>query len=501
VTNVMRHRLKHSQSMDARTVDLQNLMLCSDPTRAMSKSYKVLDKLGSGGFGSVFRAELLKSNEIRAIKQVSKSDVKDDMDFIYAELETMLRVDHPHVVRLYEYFEDPGFIYLITELCQGGNYSDMDRTNTSEVKMLFRDLILAVAYFHDRGIAHRDLKFENCLIHQEPNHRKVGKVIDFGLAAMKRPGDTSAKWLNATLGTRYFIAPEVINRKITYGVNCDTWSVGVMLYIILTDEHPCVQCANRLDQRAFFSYVLSGRIRKAPLEDANVSKDASDLIMKLLRKDPDSRISMKDAVKHPWLCPGGTLSKSWRSESHLNDTESSRDHKVTCRLCKFGTLNRFEQAILTISAHQAAAKQVDDLRDIFMELDKSNEGSLTREEIKAGLETAGRHMTDSQLDEVFTSVDADRTGRIQYTEWLAATMEPARLTSDELIKKVFHFFDIDGAGKVNRHDLTQVLGTDDLVTKVLSQFDVSGDDSLSFDEFKQMMQDFSRRLCEESPAS
>jgi len=198
-------------------------------------------------------------------------------------------------------------------------------------------------------------------------------------------------------------------------------------------------------------------------------------------------------------------SNSWKvtsfGKSNIAKSDADRDGKVTSRLCKFGTLSLFEKVILTISAHEALSQEVESLTTKFMELDKAGNGSLTRDEVKAGLEAAGQQMTDSHLDAVFESVDANGSGQIQYTEWLAATMQPSLVRSDDLIKKVFAFLDLDGKGFIDRDELTKVLGQEDLVVEVLKNFDTSGDGMISLEEFGQVMHKLSRRLSEEVLAS
>jgi len=236
-----------------------------------------------------------------------------------------------------------------------------------------------------------------------------------------------------------------------------------------------------------------------------VSAEATDLIQKLLDKDPTKRITMLHALRHPWLKKVSEISNSWKvtsfGKSNIAKSDADRDGKVTSRLCKFGTLSLFEKVILTISAHEALSQEVESLTTKFMELDKAGNGSLTRDEVKAGLEAAGQQMTDSHLDAVFESVDANGSGQIQYTEWLAATMQPSLVRSDDLIKKVFAFLDLDGKGFIDRDELTKVLGQEDLVVEVLKNFDTSGDGMISLEEFGQVMQKLSRRLSEEVLAS
>jgi len=187
----------------AKGVHLKSLLLRPDASRPIHKSYQLLEEIGSGAFSRVFRAKCIAADDVRAVKQVPKSGVAD-LDCLYAELEIMVHLDHPNVARFYEFFEDGDTMHLVTELCLGGDFSELDRRQDSpeEIKFLFRDVFMAVSYCHDLGIVHRDLKFENCMLQKLPNQRRVAKVIDFGLAKVRRADDKVGHWLNEQTGTR-----------------------------------------------------------------------------------------------------------------------------------------------------------------------------------------------------------------------------------------------------------------------------------------------------------
>eukprot|EP00928_Gymnodinium_smaydae_P012938 TRINITY_DN14722_c0_g3_i1.p1 TRINITY_DN14722_c0_g3~~TRINITY_DN14722_c0_g3_i1.p1 ORF type:complete len:562 (+),score=135.29 TRINITY_DN14722_c0_g3_i1:44-1729(+) len=506
VSNAVRLRLSSgvpkTPKSDGSELDFRHLLLAPDPSREIAKSYKNFQQVGVGGFGSVWKAQSLNTNEWFAVKQVPKTKVAEDMEFVSAELEAMIKLDHPNVVKFNEYFEDSRLLYIVTELCVGGDFSDLNHgiDEPKEIKQLFKDAVRAVSYCHDLGVAHRDLKFENCLINKVPGQRRVGKVIDFGLSAIQRPGD-KGQWLNEQLGTRYFVAPEVVDSRIDYGVKCDCWSLGVMLYIILTDEHPIASDANRLDTIQLFRRILAKPVREDPLEDAEVETTARDLIMKLLRKDPEARLSAKEALNHPWMLEKGKKGHSWASATmrkSSNTSEKSGDSplkgSVLERMSGFGNYSRFEKALLTIVAHQSHCHEVEDLREAFSELDINNTGSLTLDEIRAGLVKSGKLVKEDDLTQLFESLDLDGTGKISYTEWLAATMKPAMLQTDRAMRQVFDFLDIDRTGKVNRCDLVQVLGNDAEALRAIKEADLTGDGCLSFDEFQVMMKKLSTRM-------
>merc|ERR1719512_235359 len=156
------------------------------------------------------------------------------------------------------------------ELCDGGDFHSLFKSKTPhlELQFLFRDVFLAVSYCHAGGICHRDMKLENCLMCKGPK-RRIAKVIDFGLAAIHRSGQDK-RWMEELLGTKYFVAPEVIDEWTRYGFECDLWSVGVMLYIVLTNEHPFAAKASKLSQHRLFKAIQVAPLRKKPLKERKV---------------------------------------------------------------------------------------------------------------------------------------------------------------------------------------------------------------------------------------
>jgi len=472
------------------------MLLRSSSDRPIDACYEFFGRLGHGGFGSVFRARSLQTGEERAVKEIPLSGIQDDMDFVHAELEALIRLNHPNVVKLYEFFEGAQVLYLVTEICTEGDFSALNNgiNDPLEITLLFRDLMLAVAYCHDHGIAHRDLKFSNCLLQKAPGLRRVTKVIDFGLAAIRRPEDEADGWLSELLGSELFVAPEVIEGDRHYGVKCDCWSVGVMLYVVLTQEHPFAADEAASEPRKLFRAIVKGRMRKRPLDVSVVDGAARDLILKLLVKDPEARLDARSVLDHDWLRPALDRA-TWRSSSQADMNELSlwtfsalrKQHPLTkqmlSRMLAFPNYTRFERALLTLVAHYAKSKDVEDLRSAFEELNTSKSGSLSKEEIQEGIKTCGFQLRDEEVDDIFKSLDAERTGKIHYTKWLSATVRPSLLSSAKMMDQVYTFFDPAQNGKASKDELCQLLGCDATV-----------DECPNETEFKALMNQVAKNL-------
>jgi calcium-dependent protein kinase len=162
------------------------------------------------------------------------------MEKFTSEINIMIKMDHPNIIKLYEVYEDKRYIHLIMELSTGGELFDriMDRIMSKslytekEAASLFKQLMSAICYCHSQGICHRDLKPENLLL-GSPAEDAPLKVIDFGLSKIFTSHNHK---MTTKVGTAYYVSPEVLSGD--YDEKCDIWSSGVILYILLTGEPP-----------------------------------------------------------------------------------------------------------------------------------------------------------------------------------------------------------------------------------------------------------------------
>mmetsp|Transcript_75294 Transcript_75294/g.156853 ORF Transcript_75294/g.156853 Transcript_75294/m.156853 type:complete len:580 (+) Transcript_75294:131-1870(+) len=447
------HNSDHHEPMDIHT-----LLVRPDPSRSLRKSYRTVSQLGKGGFGSVYRVEYLPTGEERAIKMMPKPQDPTERERVLTEVQLLITLDHPSIEKFYELFEDAKVICLVTELCLGGNMGELNPQydSTEEIRKLFHDVVAAVSYCHSQGVVHRDLKFENVLLTRpEPDQRRMAKVIDFGLSSLRpESGRGGDRWMDEAVGTVYFIAPEVIRTdgawRSKYGPKCDMWSIGVMLYIVYTDQHPFAKSAMRASQ--ILKKIRGQEMRLEPLQGAHVPKDVKDLTAKLLQKDPATRLSGREALRHAYF--RGPLSP--RLAARGATCEEIRS--IFSRVCSFSRFSRFEKALMTIVAHDARSREIEDLRLAFECLDVDGAGWLSRDGIVRALTSKGLQLSKADLDATFEALDPDGDDKIMYTDWLAATIEPSLLTKERALKEMFDFFDIHGNGQVSRSDLIEVLG-------------------------------------------
>lgn len=199
------------------------------------------------------------------------------------------------MIKLYEYFEDETNVYLVTELCEGGELFDRivknEYFNEQLAAKTFKMILLALNYCHSQNIVHRDLKPENFLYSSQDENSDL-KIIDFGLSKILAQGKLQR--MKSRAGTPYYISPEVLTGN--YDVSCDMWSAGCMLYILLCGYPPFYGD----DNQEILQMVQKGVFDFDGEEWDNVSSEAKDLIKKLITK-PERRLTAQEALQHKWI--------------------------------------------------------------------------------------------------------------------------------------------------------------------------------------------------------
>ncbi|XP_021463331.2 serine/threonine-protein kinase ULK3 isoform X3 [Oncorhynchus mykiss] len=255
-------------------------------------NFILTERLGSGTYATVYKAYRKGDNrEVVAVKVVGKKTLnKVSMENLLTEIEILKTVRHPHIVQLKDFQWDSENIYLILEWCSGGDLSRFihsRRLLPERVARLFlQQIACALQFLHNHNISHLDLKPQNILL-----NGSVLKLADFGFASYMSPWDEQS----ALRGSPLYMAPEMVCRR-QYDSRVDLWSVGVILYETLFGRAPF---ASR-------SYAeLEEKIRSdKPIElpaGARVSRNCRDLLLRLLDRDPDTRLTFTQFFSHPWV--------------------------------------------------------------------------------------------------------------------------------------------------------------------------------------------------------
>lgn len=460
----------------------------------IDEMYDISINLGKGTFGTVERCTHRKTKMLRAIKTIPKKKVYHE-DRIANEVEVMRILEHPHIVKLYEAFEDDKCIYIAMELCNGGELLDkvmiLKGGGLSEkaAATVMQQVTSAVYYMHQQLVCHRDLKPENFLLTYEVEDVANAhiKVIDFGFSTRFTPGG----FMSTRACTNNYVAPEVLNGKYTEA--CDIWSLGVVIYVLLSGQKPFWgdDEAQMLDKVARCAYNFDD-----PPCWTSTSNDAKDIIRRILVLESADRLTAVKMLEHAWIAQLAPRASMDRLQP-----------EVMAQLRAFDTLGKFKRAAMTALAQQLHEDSINELAGVFQALDEDGDGSLSIAEMKRGLKQVGVQVSE-EVPQLLPHVDSDGSGMVEYTEFLAATItEKKHLQEDGACRAAFQVFDEDNNGKITKDEMAKLLscnraaslvelsGSDRTdIEQAVAEADIDGDGQLDFREFQALLQSACARL-------
>ncbi|KAF7477281.1 Hypothetical predicted protein [Marmota monax] len=276
------------------------------------KYYELYETIGTGGFAKVKLACHILTGEMVAIKIMDKNALGSDLPRVKTEIDALKNLRHQHICQLYHVLETANKIFIVLEYCPGGELFDyiisQDRLSEEETRVVFRQIVSAVAYVHSQGYAHRDLKPENLLF--DENHKL--KLIDFGLCA--KPKGNKDYHLQTCCGSLAYAAPELIQGKSYLGSEADVWSMGILLYVLMCGFLPF----DDDNVMALYKKIMRGKYDVPKW----LSPSSILLLQQMLQVDPKKRISMKNLLNHPWIMQDYNCPVEWQSKNpfiHLDD--------------------------------------------------------------------------------------------------------------------------------------------------------------------------------------
>ncbi|KAJ6246203.1 serine/threonine-protein kinase 17 [Anaeramoeba flamelloides] len=272
-------------------------------TRQFLKNYSIRKKLGEGTFSTVWCAAEKKTGKEYAVKIIDKKHNKYDPKLVENEISILREVKHTNVIQLKEIIESKEKIYIVQEYAKGGELFEHLHTKEclteKETARIITHILLGTKHLHSLGIVHRDLKPENVLLSNDSINSQI-KISDFGLSErISKNGN-----LNTACGTPYYVAPEIIKRS-GYGQHVDLWSIGVIMYVLLSGYTPFY--ADTIPK--LFEKIKKGNIKFPKEQWGNISSSAIDLIKQFLVVSVPLRITINEALKHPWIVNEGKAPK------------------------------------------------------------------------------------------------------------------------------------------------------------------------------------------------
>lgn len=448
-----------------------NLMRKRTQDMDIDSVYSFENELGQGSMGAVAAIRKKDTGQLYALKTIQLTRISQEMvDELLNEINLLMRLDHPNIIRPLELFQRRRQMYFVMEMCEGGDLYERMPYSEKDAALITNQICSAVRYLHDNNVCHRDLKFENILFESRSPEAMV-KLIDFGLSKAYKTGKT----MNEPVGTLYSMAPEVLKGRYTQA--CDMWSVGVLAFMLISGEMP-------FDGRTETQVLVKLEVARYSMSSTawrGRSDDAKDFVASLIRVAPNKRMTAKAALDHRWLKRAFTHQQTLSSQ--LSDRDGVGKGFVNS-LKQFGQYGKLRKAALMVVAHRAKPEQIEKLRLAFIEIDTAREGFITLQELEHVLLEYG--ISNQETAEIFAGLDVDRTGKISYTEFLAASMETMGLLQEEQLLEAFDRLDADDTGFISAENLKQILGsmyTPEVVDSMIAEADLKQNGKVDVEEF------------------
>ncbi|XP_043724682.1 calcium-dependent protein kinase 13 [Telopea speciosissima] len=447
------------------------------PKEAIEETYMVDRELGRGEFGVTYLCIDRDTRELLACKSISKRKLRTTVDIEDVRREVAIMKHLPKnssIVSLKEACEDDNAVHLVMELCEGGELFDriVARGHYTEraAATVTRTIVEVVQLCHKHGVIHRDLKPENFLFANKKENSPL-KAIDFGLSIFFKPGEKFSE----IVGSPYYMAPEVLKRN--YGPEIDIWSAGVILYILLCGVPPFWAESEQGVAQAILRGLIDFKRDPWP----NISESAKSLVRQMLEPDPKVRLTAKQVLEHPWL-----QNAKKAPNVPLGDV-------VKSRLKQFSMMNRFKRKALRVIADHLSIEEVEDIKEMFEKMDIDNDGIVSIEELKAGLQKFSSPLAESDVQMLIEAVDTNGKGKLNFGEFVAVSLHLQRMANDEHLRKAFSYFDKDGNGYIDPEELQGALMEDGTITSadvandIFQEVDTDKDGKISYEEFAAMM--------------
>ncbi|TMW85522.1 hypothetical protein EJD97_023017 [Solanum chilense] len=456
-------------------------------SKNFGNKYELGEEVGRGHFGytckAKFRKGEVKGQEV-AVKVIPKSkmttaiaieDVRREVKILRA------LTGHSNLVKFYDSYEDHTNVYIVMELCEGGELLDRilsrgGKYSEDDAKTVMIQILKVVAFCHLQGVVHRDLKPENFLFTSKEENAQL-KAIDFGLSDFVKPDER----LNDIVGSAYYVAPEVLHRS--YSTEADVWSIGVIAYILLCGSRP------------FWARTESGIFRSVLKADPSfeeqpwptLSSEAKDFVKRLLNKDPRKRMTAAQALGHPWI-----------KNSH--NIEVPLDILIFKLMKTYMRSSALRKAALRALSKTLTVDELFYLKEQFALLQPSKNGTISFDNVKTALmKHATDAMKEARIHDFLASLNALQYRRMDFEEFCAAALSVHQLEAfdrwEQHARCAYEIFEKEGNRAIMIEELASELGLSPSVPvhAVLHDWLRHTDGKLSFLGFAKLLHGVSSR--------
>ena len=469
-------------------IKITNELIVAESKTTSDKEYKKLKFLGEGTYASVYQVQNRFTSSICAMKIIKKRFTKSSSEEkeILNEINILRMMDHPNILKLFEFYSNPKEFSIVTELCPMGELFDQiinkGPFNEKYSAYILYQIFSAVNYCHKMHILHRDLKPENILIvNKDENDYPFIKVCDFGTSKIFEAGFVE----RSVVGSSYYIAPEVLRKS--YNEKCDIWSCGVIMYILLSQRPPF----GGRDDYEIMETVKTGVYDLSSSPFDTISEEAKDLIRKTLEMDVNKRITAEEALNHPWF----KINKSKELFNKVKDVNTIKDLINNLKKYKRTSVIQ-ETALAYLVRHFPHIKDVVNACKLFNQIDKSEDGKITKDELYNGINALYKNSSlKKDIDEIFKNLDMDNDGYIGYEEFVRGAVDKEYFIQPNVLKFAFRYFDKDGSGEITFNEIEELFcesipdksNVHEILSAIIKEVDVNNDQKISFDEFSYVM--------------
>ncbi|XP_004233433.1 CDPK-related kinase 5-like [Solanum lycopersicum] len=456
-------------------------------SKNFENKYELGEEVGRGHFGYTCKAKFkkgeLKGQEV-AVKVIPKAKMTTTIaiEDVRREVKILRALTgHENLVKFYDAYEDHENVYIVMELCEGGELLDRillrgGKYTEDDARAVLTQILKVVAFCHLQGVVHRDLKPENFLFMSKEENAQL-KAIDFGLSDFVKPDER----LNDIVGSAYYVAPEVLHRS--YSTEADVWSIGVISYILLCGSRP------------FWARTESGIFRAVLKADPGfeeqpwptLSSEAKDFVKRLLNKDPRKRMTAAQALGHPWI-----------KNSH--DVEVPLDILIFKLMKTYMRSSALWKAALRALSKTLTVDELVHLKQQFALLEPNKNGTINLDNIKAALmKYATDAMKEARIHDFVASLNALQYRRMDFEEFCAAALSVYQLEAldqwEQHARCAYEIFEKDGNRAIVIEELASELGLGPSVPvhAVLLDWIRHTDGKLSFLGFAKLLHGVSSR--------
>ncbi|CDW88817.1 protein kinase domain containing protein [Stylonychia lemnae] len=425
-----------------------------------------------------------RTGEIKTCKVFRKSDLNDKlMELIHEELVTLSKCDHPNIVKIHGAYEDQFKIYFVIDTFDGLSLFDRiirhGQLSEQEAAMIIQHIFSAVKYLHKNGFVHRNIRPETILFESDSAVSDI-KLVDFiTVIENKAISEEDALFDTMLRLGPYYRAPELLLSKKNYGVNCDIWSCGAILYNMVTGIPPFFEQNEEQTIEKIKTGVLSCQF---PNYVENNSKEIKELIESMLQVNRLDRISVDLALKNQWI---REQTKSYL----LVNKKIALDALNNMKNLFFGY--QFQKAVLAFMVKTVIdKKEKDNLQIMFETLDDNKDGEINLKEFLVNFKSKFNiNVLEADMTKVIRQIDLNGDREVSFTEFLMGACNKQSLLCEGNLQSIFAWIDMDKNGFITRDDLKEFIGVKDdtYIGIMIEEADDDCDGGITQKEFTAIM--------------